>query len=83
MFVDVLVPEEKRAGLILHLKEKGIGSRLVYPALHSEPVYALSGTFPVSEEIARRGLWLPSSSKLTDEEILQVCSEIKNFFISK
>lgn len=80
MFVDVLVSENKREGLVAYLKEKVIGTRLVYPALHCEPVYSLSGSFPVAEAIAREGLWLPSSSKLTDEEIKMICKEIKSFF---
>lgn len=80
MFIDVLVPAERRASLVENLKGQGIGTRQVYPALHSEPVYRISGSFPIAEEIAKRGLWLPSSSKLTDGEIKKVCERIKNFF---
>ncbi|MBU1092768.1 DegT/DnrJ/EryC1/StrS family aminotransferase [Patescibacteria group bacterium] len=83
MFVDVLVPMEKRAMLVNYLQEKGIGTRLSYPALHAEPVYSREGKYPVAENIAKRGLWLPSSSKLTDKEIARVCMEIKNFFVNK
>lgn len=83
MFVDVLVPKEKRASLISYLKDKGVGSRLVYPALHGEPVYDLPGSFPGAEEISERGLWLPSASKLTNNEIVMVCTAIKSFFTKK
>lgn len=80
MFVDILVPADQRAGLITHLKEKGIGTRPFYPALHAEPVYARSGYYPVAEEIAKRGLWLPSSTQLTNEQIATICEEIKQYF---
>lgn len=80
MFVDVLVPEGRRESLINFLKEKGVGTRTVYPALHSEPVYQREGSYPGAEEIAKRGLWLPSSSKLKDEEIKKICSLIYEFF---
>jgi len=78
-FIDVLVPAEKRAALIAHLKSKQVGSRPFYPALHAEPVYARAEHHPVAEEVAQRGLWLPSSSKLTDAEIDAVCAAIRAF----
>ncbi|MFH1088486.1 MAG: DegT/DnrJ/EryC1/StrS family aminotransferase, partial [Patescibacteria group bacterium] len=81
-FIDILVPTERREGLIAYLKEKGIGTRLFYPALHAEPVYARSGSYPIAEEIAQRGLWLPSSSKLSDAQIKIICDEIRKYFIS-
>jgi perosamine synthetase len=79
-FVDVIVKNGRREDLINYLKSKGIGTRIFYPALHSEPVYGLSGSYPVAERFAKEGLWLPSASKLTDTEIISVCDEIKNFF---
>lgn len=81
MFIDILVPSELRESLIFYLREKGIGTRKCYPALHAEPVYKREGSYPVSEDIAKRGLWLPSSLKLKDEDIIMICAEIKNFFM--
>lgn len=82
MFVDILVPAEKRAGLVNYLQAEGIGTRLFYPALHAEPVYSREESYPVTEVITKRGLWLPSSSKLTDKEITAVCKKIKKYFIN-
>lgn len=79
-FIDIFVLEDKRQALIEYLKTRGIGTRPFYPALHSEPVYNRNGSYPVAERVAAQGLWLPSSSKLTDEEIEYVCDEIKSFF---
>ena len=75
MFVD----EKRRSPLIEYLKGKGIGARLFYPALHAEPVYGRKGSYPVSERVARQGLWLPSSAFLKDEQIDFICQEIRSF----
>lgn len=72
---DVLA--KNRDALAKYLKQNGIGTRHFYPALHSEPVYARNNqSFPIAEEVARTGLWLPSSNNLTDEEIAYVCEKV-------
>ncbi len=80
-FVDILVPRERREALMGHLKDKGVGSRPFYPPIHSQKPYASSeGAFSHSVDISRRGLWLPSSSFLNDEDIHYVSSHIREFF---
>ena len=79
-FIDILVKDGRRDNIIEYLKRKNIDTRKFYPALHTEPVYKLSGSFPVAETISCEGLWLPSSSKLTNEEIKYICNEIKAFY---
>jgi perosamine synthetase len=73
-FIDVYVDDA--AGLRAALTARQIGSRPVYPALHSQPAINRPGSFPVAERVARSGLWLPSSARLTDEEIGRVCEAI-------
>lgn len=77
-FYDILV--EYRTQLMDYLKSKNIGTREFYPPLHSEPAYNYAGNFPTTEEISKKGLWLPSSSFLTDEQIEYVCQEIHEFY---
>jgi len=77
-FNDLYVPNNKQ--LKKYLKEQGIGSRLIYPALNSEPAYKVRGNFPISQKIAKQGLWLPSSSFLTDQQIRYICQKISNFY---
>ena len=78
-FFDILC--ERRAELQDYLKKHNIGSRVFYPALHSEPVYGYADLrFPVSEEIAGKGLWLPSSITLTDGQIEYICDTIRKFY---
>ncbi len=78
-FFDILC--ENREALQIYLKENGIGSRVFYPPLHSEPAYGYFHlSFPVSEEISAKGLWLPSSITLTDSQIIYICNCIRNFY---
>lgn len=77
-FIDVLVPDPKALGSFL--KEREIGTRPFYPSIHSQPPYGVEGTFPVSNYVSAHGLWLPSSSFLSDEDITRICREIKAFF---
>lgn len=77
-FMDVLC--ENRYELMQYLKTKGIGTREVYPALHSEPAYGYDQIFPNAELFAKKGLWLPSYIDLTDEEIEYICTNIRNFY---
>lgn len=80
-FIDVLVRDGRREELMRFLKERGIGTRPFYPALHAEPVYGrTSEHYPAAERIAREGLWLPSASKLTDDEVRRVTDVIRAFF---
>ena len=80
-FVDILLPNEKiRQGLVEHLNQSGIGTRKFYPPIHKLlPYQNIGGDFRNTDEVSERGLWLPSSSFLLDEDILRVCDTIKNF----
>lgn len=82
-FIDVLV--EGREKLIVHLSQNGIGTRPFYPPIHSQAPYHSwkkdqQTHFPVSEEVAKNGLWLPSSSFLSNADIRRVCREIEKFY---
>ena len=80
-FIDIFVDDPK--SLSDHLKENNIGSRTIYPAIHTQTIYSDSYAgieFPVSVKYAKRGLWLPSSARLTDEEINYVTGEIRRYY---
>lgn len=81
-FIDILVKrEDKRNGLASLLEMRGIGTRPFYPSIHTQPPYShIEGNFENSDYVSKRGLWLPSSSFLSDEDIERVCAEIKNYF---
>jgi perosamine synthetase len=77
-FIDVLC--EKRDELQIHLKEKGIGTRVMYPPINQQEAYRRPGSYPVSELVGEKGLWLPSASQLSDGQIDSVCEAIRLFY---
>lgn len=78
-FIDVYV--EQRDRLIADLKARGIGARPIYPPIHSQQAYGLADrSFPVTELYASRGVWLPSASQLTDDQIATVCAAIRAIY---
>ena len=85
-FIDILVEkgEKERDKLASFLDKKGIGTRPFYPAIHTQPPYSwVRGDFTNAEYVSRRGLWLPSASFLSDEDIERVCIDINNYFHNK
>lgn len=69
-----------RDKLVAHLKIEGIGTRFMYPPIHSQKAYDKIGHHPVSEEIGQSGLWLPSMIQLSDAQIDRICDEIRKFY---
>jgi len=85
-FIDILVSggKEVRDKLMSFLDKRGIGTRPFYPAIHSQPPYSwVKGDFKNSEYVSERGLWLPSSSFLSDEDIEYICQNIKDFLVNR
>ena len=77
-FIDILC--ERRSELQDHLKQKGIGTRAMYPPINRQQAYQRTGNHPVSEHVGRQGLWLPSSAQLTDQQIETVCDAVAEFY---
>ena len=77
-FIDSLAVD--RENLMSYLKGKNIGTRLMYPPINKQKAYSLPGYYPVADSVGESGLWLPSMSQLTDQEIHFICDEIKSFY---
>jgi len=63
------------------LNKEGIDTRPFFLGMHEQPVLRELGlfageTYPVTERIARRGLYLPSGLRLGESEIDQVCEAV-------
>ena len=78
-FVDVKA--ERREALMAWLKQNKIGSRVMYPPINKQKSYNIKGEHKISNEIGKNGLWLPSSSKLTNVQIDYICKKIKEFYL--
>ena len=73
-----------RDDLILYLNNEGIETRPVFYPLHIQPIYNCKKQhFPISEDISSRGISLPSSNVMKDEDIKEVCQKLKNIIKNK
>ncbi|MCL4367003.1 DegT/DnrJ/EryC1/StrS family aminotransferase [Patescibacteria group bacterium] len=79
MFSVLLSKKSKisRNSLIRKLHEKGIDSRPFFYPIHTLPPYATGQSFPIAEDLAKRGLNLPSSVLLTKNQIKYICQTLK------
>ncbi|EDS76863.1 perosamine synthetase [Clostridium botulinum C str. Eklund] len=69
-----------RDELIKELDKNGIESRPFFMPVHNMPPYrdCIHGDMSITEDISSRGINLPSSVSLTEENIEFICSIIKN-----
>tara|TARA_Y100001970_G_C14258763_1_gene877778 strand:+ start:12926 stop:14002 length:1077 start_codon:yes stop_codon:yes gene_type:complete len=77
-FIDSLC--EDRENLMAFLKESSIGTRVMYPPLNEQECYRVKGDFPISQDVGERGLWLPSYTQLSDEDIDYISDQIIKFY---
>jgi perosamine synthetase len=64
------------------LRAKGIDTRPLFLGMHEQPVLKERGLFtgekyPVTEHLGRRGLYLPSGTNLSVDQIDQICDAVK------
>jgi perosamine synthetase len=76
-FIDALI--EKRRDLAEFLFSRRVKTRVMYPPLNKQPIYGERISHPISEMVGAHGLWLPSHSHLTDDEVDYVCECIREF----
>ena len=71
-----------RDELRARLGDKGIETRTYFVPMHLQPCFHKIGLFkkdkhPISEMLAREGLYLPNSTSLTSNQIKHICGIIK------
>lgn len=76
-----------RDQLAQYLQEAGISTGIHYPVpLHLQPVYQYlgyrAGDFPVAERVAGEILSLPLYPELGNEQVSEICNQIRGFFVS-
>ena len=81
----VLVEDDlgmSRDTLCSKLKENGVDTRDFFLPCHSQPflshLSSAKKAFPVTEDIAKRGFYLPSGLALTQEQVEYVCDTLKS-----
>ncbi len=65
----ILLPDEKtRDGLMRFLETREVEARTFFLPMNRQPIYKTPEPFPVADDLGGRGLYLPSSSHLTEDE---------------
>lgn len=77
-FIDAIV--ENRDELALYLKDREVGTRVMYPPINDQLTYSISGDFPTSKLIGKNGLWLPSFGQISNDEIDKVTGLMCEFY---
>tara|TARA_Y100000310_G_scaffold345402_1_gene464540 strand:+ start:48735 stop:49874 length:1140 start_codon:yes stop_codon:yes gene_type:complete len=70
------------------LQQKGIGTRTFFIGMHKQPAYQkndprfpdCSGDYPVANELEKKGLYLPSTSHLSLEQIHHIFDTIQEIY---
>lgn len=77
----IRVPAEDRDALMLHLKERGVGSHVHFVPSHLHPAYKEYRTelLPVTERLWKTFVTLPLFPTLSEDEIAQVIEGVKSF----
>lgn len=84
----ILLDPEKLGGsrdrLMQHLDSHGVDSRALFVGMHRQPCLRKAGcdclgTYPITDNLAADGLYLPSASDLSHTDIEYVCEVIKGF----
>jgi Predicted pyridoxal phosphate-dependent enzyme apparently involved in regulation of cell wall biogenesis len=65
------------------LSDEGIGSRPFFYPIHKQPVYEYIESFkkinhPISENLAKKGFYIPSGLSLTEQDIEHVSNKINS-----
>ncbi len=71
--------KKSRDELIEFLAQNNIETRPVFYPMHIMPPYYETKSYPNAEYISKKGLNLPTHALLTEEDIVFVCSKIKEF----
>ena len=77
-FIDIYV--EKRDELAAFLKVHNIQTRPTYPEIHKTPMYLSSEEYKVTSYVSEKGLFLPSHTLVTEQDVRHICRLIGCFF---
>jgi dTDP-4-amino-4,6-dideoxygalactose transaminase len=80
----MIVRTRGRTGLHEHLSGRGIGSRVHYVPVHTQPYYqehyaTRRGDYPLAEKYYAKALSLPLYPDLTDEDQDRVIEAVREF----
>lgn len=73
--------EQDRNDLRAFMKASGIETRPTFYPVHTMPPYEhMNAKLPVTEDVALRGMNVPSYPALTHDDVKSICSKIKEYY---
>jgi perosamine synthetase len=83
MFTILTASEKEKKDLRDYLAENGIETRPAFHPVHTMPMYIDKKTYPVAEDLGKRGINLPSYPDLTNDDIEFITTKISAFYDKK
>jgi perosamine synthetase len=80
MFTILVNSKMERTKLRKFLAENGIETRPTFHPVHTMPMYLEKESYPVAEDLGKRGINLPSYPDLTTEDVDYIVDKIKSFY---
>ncbi|MEK6946964.1 MAG: DegT/DnrJ/EryC1/StrS family aminotransferase [Nanoarchaeota archaeon] len=65
------------------LGKKGIDTRYFFTGMHKQPPFKTEGDFPISEELEKKGLYIPCGLNLTENQLEFVVQSIKDIYTNQ
>jgi perosamine synthetase len=80
MFAPLIGPEFglSRDDVMIRLREKNIETRPFFSPVHMMPMYNTGQHLPVAQQLSQHGINLPSSARLTEDQIDYICDTLIN-----
>jgi perosamine synthetase len=73
----LLPPGTDRDRLMQDMSEAAVDTRPVFYCAHTMPMYRSDEKFPIAQDIAARGLSVPSYPTMTDDDVARVCEALQ------
>jgi perosamine synthetase len=83
MFTILTASEKEKKNLRDYLAENGIETRPAFHPVHTMPMYVDGKSYPVAEDLGKRGINLPSYPDLSNEDIRFITSKISAYYNGK
>jgi len=80
VFWMFIIHTKYRDELMEFLEKKGIETRTGFTPCHLQPPYKENKEYPVSEDLAKKTMYLPSASSLTKKDQNKVIDAVKEYF---
>jgi perosamine synthetase len=82
LLTDKALAKMSNEKLVTRLGEQGIEARTFFYPLHIQPVYKTDDELPVTMDIYKRGVNLPSGNNLTKEQVQIVCKKLREIILA-